>query len=142
MRGDSNVSGEASPKAALAAPIMLSRWINEPYPPVTELLSAHDVARLTRRSRWLLMGLALIGRFPKKARFRGRPFGWWRSDVLDWMSRDLALKGHYITSSRQCLRGQPRQTCLPLESRGRGKAARVDSLSLKRQGDMNDSCHS
>ena len=60
MRGDSTQLGKADPKAAPARPIVLSRWINEPYPPLTELLSAYDVARLTRRPRWLLVGLTLI----------------------------------------------------------------------------------
>jgi hypothetical protein len=88
MRGGSDLSGKADAKAVSIRPIVLSRWVNEPYPPLTELLSAHDVARLTRRPRWLLAGLALIGRFPKEARFRGRALGWWRSDVLEWMAKD------------------------------------------------------
>ena len=117
MRGDSAQLGKAIPKAV--PHITLSRWINEPYPPLTELLSAHDVARLTRRPRWLLVGLELIGRFPRKARFRGRALGWWRSDVLEWMARDLALERRQTTSSQPGLRRQPRQPCLPLESRGR-----------------------
>jgi predicted DNA-binding transcriptional regulator AlpA len=95
--------------------IVLSRWVNEPYPPLTQLLSAHDVARLTRRPRWLLAGLVLIGRFPRKARFRGRAIGWWLPDVLEWIAKDLALDSHQVTSSRRCSRGQPRQTCLALE---------------------------
>jgi predicted DNA-binding transcriptional regulator AlpA len=123
MRGDSTLSGRATTNDALAPPIVLSRWINEPYPPLTELLSAHDVARLTRRPRWLLVGLALIGRFPRKARFRGRALGWWRSDVLEWMARDLAVERHHMTSLR--LRSQPRQTCLPLESSGCCTAVRA-----------------
>src|SRR5688572_2221516 len=115
MRGDSAKSGKGDPKAI--PHITLSRWINEPYPPLTELLSAHDVARLTRRPRWLLVGLALIGRFPKRVRFRGRALGWWLSDVLEWMAKDL-LDRHHM-SPRPSWRRQPRQTCLPLESRNR-----------------------
>ncbi len=92
MRGDSAQLGKADPKAV--PHITLSRWINEPYPPLTELFSAHDVARLTRRPRWLLVGLELIGHFPRKARFEeelsaggGRTSlsGWqeiWRSSVV------------------------------------------------------------
>ncbi len=126
MRGDSTQLGKADPKAAPARPIVLSRWINEPYPPLTELLSAYDVARLTRRPRWLLVGLTLIGRFPKRARFRGRTLGWWLSDVLEWMARDLEIARDQATSSQPCLRGQPRQTCLSLES-----AVRIDSTAPK-----------
>ena len=124
MGRDSALSGKADPKAAPVRPIVLSRWINEPYPPLTELLTARDVARLIRRPRWLLAGLALIGRFPKKARFRGKALGWWRSDVLEWIGKDLALERNHLTSSRTCVRRQPRQTFLPLESRGRCVAVR------------------
>jgi len=128
MRGGSDLSGKADAKAVSIRPIVLSRWVNEPYPPLTELLSAHDVARLTRRPRWLLAGLALIGRFPKKARFRGRALGWWRSDVLEWMAKDLLA--HHHMSSQPCWRRQPRQTCLPLESRSR-MVIRKDALVAK-----------
>ena len=31
--------------------VRLSKWVNEPYPPWTEILTAHDLARLTRRRR-------------------------------------------------------------------------------------------
>ena len=34
--------------------VVLSPWVNEPLPAWEELLSAHDVARLTRRPRWVL----------------------------------------------------------------------------------------
>jgi predicted DNA-binding transcriptional regulator AlpA len=117
MRVDPDLSGKERPKAASVPAVVLSRWVNEPYPPLTELLSAHDVARLTRRPRWLLLGLALIGRFPKRVRFRGRALGWWRSDVLEWIEKDL-LQPRKM-SPRQCWRRQPRQTCLPLETRNR-----------------------
>jgi len=102
------------------ATVTLSRWVNEPLPPFQELLSAHDVARLTRRPKLVLSGLMLIGRFPKKRRFRGRQIAWLRSDVLDWLSRDLAIAGaqsaHQILP-RRCTRRQPRQPCLPFECR-------------------------
>lgn len=134
MRGHSTSSGKAVPTTP-APPVVLSRWVNEPYPPLTELLSAHDVARLTRRPRWLLVGLALIGRFPKKARFRGRALGWWCSDILEWMARDLALERHHMTSSRPSSRTQPRQTCLPLEFGGPCRAVRRNSLARRRDCD-------
>jgi predicted DNA-binding transcriptional regulator AlpA len=115
MRADSALSERPSAKVAPASPIALSRWVNEPYPALTEILSARDVARLTRRPHWLLVGLALIGRFPKRARFRGRALGWWLSDVLEWMAKDL----RYHTPLPRGCRTQPRQTSLPLESRNR-----------------------
>jgi len=35
--------------------IRLSKWVNELYLPWAEILTAHDVARLTRRYRWMLV---------------------------------------------------------------------------------------
>jgi predicted DNA-binding transcriptional regulator AlpA len=115
MRGDSAQSDKAGRKVACVSPVVVSPWVNEPYPPLTELLTSHEVARLTRRPRWLLLGLMMIGRFPKKARFRGRALGWWLPDILEWMAKDL-LDRH--RTSLRSLR-QPRQACLPLESRTR-----------------------
>jgi predicted DNA-binding transcriptional regulator AlpA len=100
------------------ANVILSRWVNELPPPFQELLSAHDVARLTRRPKLLISGLVLLRRFPKKRRYRGRQVGWLRADVLDWMSRDLALDETSQPAPRHCLRPHPRQACLPLECRG------------------------
>jgi predicted DNA-binding transcriptional regulator AlpA len=70
------------------ARLTISRWVNEPYPPLGELLSAHDVACLTRRPRWMLMGLGLIGQFPKRRRLRGEWVGWYRSEVMKWIARN------------------------------------------------------
>lgn len=115
------MSPEASTKTVakqIPATVSLSRWVNERPLPITEILSAHDVARLTRRPVWVLTGLALIGRFPKKLKHRGRRIGWCRSDVLDWMSRDLAVapvKQERVNSHRHCSRRQTPQACLPLD---------------------------
>jgi predicted DNA-binding transcriptional regulator AlpA len=83
--------GHAFKRPAIApareAPLTISRWVNEPYPPLGELLSAHDVARLTRRPRWMLMGLGLIGQFPRRRKLRGQWVGWQRSEVLEWIAR-------------------------------------------------------
>jgi predicted DNA-binding transcriptional regulator AlpA len=65
----------------------LSPWTNEEFPRWSDLLTTHDVARLTRRHVWLISALALIGRFPKRTRFHGRGIGWNRHDVHDWMAR-------------------------------------------------------
>src|ERR1700721_4221751 len=94
---------ESSPVAQRASPaashrVSLSRYVNEPSPNWEELLSAHDVARLTRRPRWVVFSLSLLGRFPPKRRYHGRKIGWLRSDVLTWLSRDLrVLRGHTST---------------------------------------------
>ena len=65
----------------------LSPWINDEFPRWSDLLTTHDVARLTRRHVWLISALALISRFPKRARFHGRAIGWNRHDVHHWMAR-------------------------------------------------------
>jgi hypothetical protein len=69
--------------------ITLSPWVNEPLPPFSQLLTAHDIARLTRRPKWMLVGLSFVGRFPRKRRYRGRRMGWLRADVIEWLAKDL-----------------------------------------------------
>lgn len=95
--------------------VTLSRWVNEPLPPFHELLSAHDVARLTRRPKIIISGLVWLGRFPKRRRFRGRQIGWLRSDILDWLARDLVVDNSLRLDRRHCSRRHPRQACLPFE---------------------------
>ena len=79
--------------ASVASPdrVTLSKWVNERFPPWEQLLSAHDVARLTRRPRWVLLGLTLLGRFPRKHCFHGRRIGWLRDDVLDWIGKGASF---------------------------------------------------
>jgi predicted DNA-binding transcriptional regulator AlpA len=96
--------------------VILSPWVNEPLPSFQELLSAHDVARLTRRPKFVISGLVLLRRFPKKRRFRGHQIGWLRAEVLDWMTRDLAIDDrHGEPVTRRCAKVTPQQPCLPLE---------------------------
>jgi predicted DNA-binding transcriptional regulator AlpA len=85
---DSLVPSRASPEVHSRS-VALSPWINEHFPPWHEILTAHDVARLTRRHQWEVCALALVGRFPRKRRFRGRSIGWSRSDVLAWLTKNL-----------------------------------------------------
>src|ERR1700739_477134 len=78
--------------ASRASPdVVISRWVNERCPALNTLLSAHDVARLTRRSRWIVLGLVLLRKFPQPCRYRGRPIGWRRADVLQWMANTAPL---------------------------------------------------
>jgi hypothetical protein len=80
-----------APCAASPDRVTLSKWVNERFPPWEQLLSAHDVARLTRRPRWVLLGLMLLGRFPTKQCFHGRQIGWLRDDVLDWIGKGASF---------------------------------------------------
>ncbi len=82
-------SNEFDPSLPRRANVTLPAWVNEPLPSFSDLLSAHDLARLTRRPRWVLTSLVLLGRFPRKCRYQGRGIGWLRSDVLTWLSKDI-----------------------------------------------------
>jgi hypothetical protein len=122
---DSPVSIEHSTTGAAArdprsAPVTISRWVNEPLPDFRGILCSRDVARLTRRPRWFLSGLALIGRFPRRQRYRGRPIGWQRLEILDWLTKglDAANDENFNPPSPNQdghLKRHPRQTRLPLE---------------------------
>lgn len=79
------------PLVPVSQNVTLSRWVNERFPDWRQLLSAHDVARLTRRPGWVLFGLTLVGRFPRKHCFHGRRIGWLRDDVLDWIGHGAAF---------------------------------------------------
>jgi predicted DNA-binding transcriptional regulator AlpA len=128
MNSENSLSSARAASAAPSKTVSLSPWINERFPAWEDLLSAHDVARLTRRPRWMLTSMVLLRRFPRKRRYHGRGIGWLRSDVIHWLGKDLR--------AAHCLRGQAlprpvfvaRQTSLPLECtepcalrRGRGK---------------------
>src|SRR6185437_9285251 len=98
--------------------VSLSKWVNEKLPSFQELLTAHDVARLTRRHRWVLTALTLFKRFPRKQRFRGRRIGWLRSDVLGWLAEDIGLVTCHAAGRSRPVRLTGRQMCLPLECSG------------------------
>jgi predicted DNA-binding transcriptional regulator AlpA len=114
-----SVKSGASSQAAATSPsrnVVLSPFVNERFPAWEELLSAHDVARLTRRPRWVVAGLAFFGQFPRKRRFHGRGIGWLRSDVLSWLTRDLKAGECRVEEASIPLRRPARQAMLPLES--------------------------
>jgi hypothetical protein len=103
---------------ARAALVTISPWVNEPLLDLQGILCSRDLARLTRRPRWVLCGLALIGKFPRRKRYHGRLVGWCRAEVVEWMTRELpaAADDHErLNAPRRCARRQPRQGCLPLE---------------------------
>jgi hypothetical protein len=113
-----STAGVAAGQRTRPVTVTISRWVNEPLPDVHGILCSHDLARLTRRPRWMLCGLALIGKFPRKKRYRGRGIGWCRTEVLEWMTRDLSVETESqerLNGPRRCSRRHPQQACLPLE---------------------------
>ena len=97
--------------------LRLPRWVNEPLPDLRAILSASEISRLTRRPRWLLLGLAVLGRFPKQRTHCGKPVGWHRADVLDWLTQNMATEPDRPVETRQSRHPRPIQACLPLDSR-------------------------
>jgi predicted DNA-binding transcriptional regulator AlpA len=114
---DSNASVIAGQERH-AATVTISAWVNEPLPNIRDILCSRDLARLTRRSRWVLYGLALVGKFPRRKRYRGRIVGWCRTEVLDWMTRDLGIEAQAHqggNAPHRFVDRRARQACLPLE---------------------------
>ena len=114
-------STDESPPAAptiirTSQDLRLPRWVNEPLPDLRALLSASEISRLTRRPRWLLLGLAVLGRFPKQRTHCGKPVGWHRADVLDWLTQNMTVEADKIPRSGRCLHASPRQACLPFDT--------------------------
>lgn len=148
MTIEATADARAAQKAHVA--VTISPWVNEPLPDIRGILCSRDLARLTRRPRWELFGLTLIGKFPRKKRYRGRPIGWCRTEVLEWMTRELTVTAdeyERLNAPRRCAQRQPRQTCLPLECGSRCTRARQYSgrtvrggLSLTRFADDKDPC--
>ena len=95
--------------------VRLPRWVNEPLPDVHAILSGREISRLTRRPRWLLLGLAVVGRFPKQRTHCGKPIGWHRADVLDWLTQHMTIEPDLASETRHCRHARPSQACLPLE---------------------------
>jgi len=92
--------------------VTVSRWVNERFPPWSELLTSHEAARLARRHRWTLSALALLGCFPRKVRYHGRSLGWLRSEVECWLGRNHRRSAE-LREGRQfkCSGRRNRRTC-------------------------------
>jgi predicted DNA-binding transcriptional regulator AlpA len=113
-------AGPVAERTTRAVTVTVSPWVNEPLPDIHAILCSRDLARLTRLPRWLLCGLAMMGKFPRRKRYRGRLVGWCRAEVLEWMTRDLAVAPETqerLNAPRHCRRQHARQQCLPLECR-------------------------
>jgi predicted DNA-binding transcriptional regulator AlpA len=108
--------------------LRLPRWINEPLPDLRAILSASEISRLTRRPRWLLLGLSVLGQFPKRRTHCGKPVGWHRADVLDWLTENMTIESDRPPETKNCRQARPSQVCLPLgiapACRTRGKVHR------------------
>jgi hypothetical protein len=118
-----------------ATTVTISPWVNESLPNIHEILCLSDLARLTRRPRWILCGLALIGKFPRKKRYRGRLVGWSRAEVLEWMTSELAVEteGHErLNVPLRCADRHPRHSCLPLNLPKPCMATRTNAQNRER----------
>ena len=117
---DTRSTNEGSPAAPTiirtSQDLRLPRWVNEPLPDLRALLSASEISRLTRRPRWLLLGLAVLGRFPKQRTLCGKPVGWHRADVLDWLTQNMTMEADQSPRSGRCRHASPRQACLPFDT--------------------------
>src|ERR1700685_3809522 len=108
---------QCAPSAAVSENVTLSPWVNERFPAWEQLLSAHDVARLTRRPRWWLLSMAVLGQFPRKQRFHGRGIGWLRCDVRDCLAKTLPKEDRRTEAVPLLRRRNSHQICLPLKCR-------------------------
>lgn len=108
---------DASIRPPVSTRVSLSPWVNELFPGWDQLLSSHDVARLTRRPKWVLLGMIVLGRFPRKRRFHGRRIGWLRSDVLAWVTEDVDPVTCRTPGSPRVAYFSGRQMSLPLVCR-------------------------
>lgn len=95
--------------------VHLPQWVNEPLPDLRVILSGRELSRLTRRPRWLLLGLAALGRFPKRRMHCGKPIGWHRADVLDWLTQNMTIEADGTSVPHTCRQHRPSQARLPLE---------------------------
>ena len=124
---------QAACSAARSKNVSLSKWVNEPLPAWEQLLSAHDVAHLTRRPRWLLFGMMAVGRFPRTLKFHGRAIGWLRSDVLEWATQDSTANRRSLDNVTPTLgRWFAQQGSLPLEYTARCAARESRRPCVKR----------
>lgn len=118
MSPEESSPDQAARVAARCKNVSLSKWVNEPLPVWEQILCAHDVARLTRRPRWVLLGSIVLGRFPRMQRFHGRRIGWLRADILDWQAKGMRTVNCHIDLARRFRPPRAGQMALPLEFSG------------------------
>jgi hypothetical protein len=110
-----DTSGSRTPVDAVRTDnLSLSKWVNEPLPPWSEIVNAHEVARLTRRHRWILSASTLLGRFLRRQHFRGRRIGWLRSDVAVRLVRKQGASNRHSQRPQHPCSTVRLRKCLPL----------------------------
>jgi predicted DNA-binding transcriptional regulator AlpA len=114
MNSEDSPSPAGTASGAPSLSVTLSPWVNEHCPAWEQLLSAHDVARLTRRPRWVLASLVLLRRFPRKWKYHGGGVGWLRSDVIHWLAKDLRAANSRADHALPARISIAQQTPLPL----------------------------
>jgi hypothetical protein len=60
MSPDDSSPKQRAPSAASDKAVAFLRWANEPFPAWDQLLTAHDVVRVTRRAQWALLRTVLV----------------------------------------------------------------------------------
>jgi predicted DNA-binding transcriptional regulator AlpA len=115
MNSKDSLSPAGTTSGVPSSSVVLSPWVNERLPAWEQLLTAHDVARLTRRPRWVIASLIWVRRFPRKRRYHGRGVGWLRSDVIHWLAKDLRAANSPVEQAQASPILIARQTPLPLQ---------------------------
>ena len=105
-------SGVVATSSFHAANVRISPRVNEKLPALSQILSAHDVAPLTRRNRWVLYALSFLGRFPRKQRFRGHSIGWDRVEILEWLTPPKPIEPKAPTTGSANRHPRPNHACL------------------------------
>lgn len=136
MPTNSTHEGPDTGAVILRQRVSISRWVNEPYPPWHCILTAHDVAHLIRRPRWMLGGLATIGQIPRRQRFHGKHIGWLKADIFEWMARSPRQpleRPSAIARGARLPHTNPNQHALPLKCaptlRGHGSDSLMSGVS-------------
>ena len=111
-----SVQGRIEAAVCVRQRVTISRWVNEPYPAWDQILTAHDVARLIRRSPWVFSSMAAVNR--RRQRFRGKKIGWLKGDIFEWIARSSRHWVAGTSAKTNCCRrhrpGLPNQQLLPL----------------------------
>ena len=93
MSGGISRLGTVTRARALAGSVFISKWlndkwVNEKIPESDQILTAHDIARLTMRHHWMLSTLVILRKLLQNQRLRGRALGWKHCDITRWLARE------------------------------------------------------